>query len=603
MKRIARACLLALIAGVVAVPSASHAVDHTYITMSDGVKIAVAINYPAGFSPDDVDAWPTLFQMDGYAAGGSGGINPASYADKYVTVYASVRGTGCSGGRFDLFDRVHARDGYDIIEGWIVEQPWSNGKVGIIGHSYPGLTGWLVASTSPPHVEAIALSGLIDDLYRGIVYPGGVPNYGFPAIWTGAYRPASELSGNAGRYVSETTSGDPTCVANIATRPARDPLDDPILQGLSSQEDDTWWAVRSTSSYIHGIKAPIHITQQYQDEQTGPRGGHVLWQRVTGVPKRLAVTNGVHSTNALANADKRAWLDCYINGNCVDDIDDPSKRVRLFFETTSTATRAPEAISSEWPLPAEDVDWVRYYLDSDGTLESDLGEVADGDAAYVHLPAGRQMTADAGMGFGDDGLGTLTFFEGPDEARYELDFGADTAIAGPINLTLHATSTAQDTDFFVDVLDVNTATGETSYLQRGMLRASHRALDTLRTDYVDAPGDDQDGAVLRPYHPHTSPELIMPGTAYQYEVEVFPLGHVFREGHTLVLSIHSPPPADPLSIYAWVSALPPALNTIHQADGMRSSILLPVMRELPAIGETAPACGDVIGNPCFTPVL
>lgn len=603
MKRLARLSVLAMIAGIVSVPTASHAVDHTYITMSDGVKISVAINYPAGFSPDDVEAWPTLFQMDGYGAGGGGGIGTASYEEKYVTVYASIRGTGCSGGRFDLFDRIHAKDGYDIIEGWIVEQPWSNGKVGIIGHSYPGLTGFLVASTSPPHLEAIAISGLIDDLYRGIVYPGGVPNYGFPAVWTGGYRPASELSGNAGRYVSETTAGDPTCLANIATRPPRDPFDDPIVQGFSSQEDDTWWAVRSTSSYLHGIKAPIHITQQYQDEQTGPRGGHVLWQRITGVPKRLALTNGVHATTGLANADKRAWLDCYINDNCVGDIDDPSRRVRLFFETTSNTTRAPEAISSDWPLPEEDVDWVRYYLGGDGSLTDDVEAVTDGDLSYVHTPTGRQMTADSGMGFGDDGLGTLTFFEGPDEARYELDFGADTAIAGPIALTLHATSTAADTDFFVDVLDVNDATGETTYLQRGMLRASHRALNELRTDYVDAPGDDQHGALLRPYHPHTSPVPIVPGTAYEYQVEVFPLGHVFRQGHTMVVSIHSPPLLDPLSIYAWVSGTAPALNTIHQADGMRSSILLPVMRTLPSVADAAPACGAMVGNPCFTPVL
>lgn len=37
-----------------------------------------------------------------------------------------------------------ARDGHDTIE-WVAKQPWSNGKVGLIGSSYRGLTIWQAA--------------------------------------------------------------------------------------------------------------------------------------------------------------------------------------------------------------------------------------------------------------------------------------------------------------------------------------------------------------------------------------------------------------------------------------------------------------------------
>ena len=71
-----------------------------------------------------------------------------------------------------------------------------------------------------------------------------------------------------------------------------------------------WWASHSLITYIRGIRVPIHIDQQYQDEQTGPRGGVVLWQRIpAGVPKRLVLTNGVHATNDIAHPDRVAWLD------------------------------------------------------------------------------------------------------------------------------------------------------------------------------------------------------------------------------------------------------------------------------------------------------
>ena len=90
-----------------------------------------------------------------------------------------MRGTGCSGGEFDLFSWRSALDGREVIE-WIAKQSWSNGKVGLMGHSYGGITGFMIAATQPPHLEAATLSGLIDDLYRGITYPGGVSNDGFP---------------------------------------------------------------------------------------------------------------------------------------------------------------------------------------------------------------------------------------------------------------------------------------------------------------------------------------------------------------------------------------------------------------------------------------
>lgn len=584
--------LVAMTAGLL-VPQAARATEFTYATMSDGVKIAISVNFPAGYTPGA--KYPALFAMDGYAGGA--GTN-STQGDNYIGVYASIRGTGCSGGRYDLFDRRHALDGYEIIEGWIVNQPWSNRDVGITGHSYPGLTGWLVAATNPPHVKAVAISGLIDDLYRGIVYPGGVPNYGFPAVWTGAYRPASELSGNAGRYVGETTGGDPTCAANIASRPPREPLDDPIAQGLTSQQDETWWAVRSTLSYIHGIRKPIHITQQYQDEQTGPRGGHVLFENIApDVPKRIAITNGVHGTNALANADKRAWLDCWIRNVCVGDIADPAKRVRLFFETRNNTTRAPEYIGSDWPLP--ETEWLRYTLSANGSLIP--GDGTSGQTSYVSTSQGRHMTADAGMGFGDEGIGKAGFVNGlPDEAEFRLTFAGQETIAGPILLDLWATTTAPDTDFFVDILDRDDHTGALTYLQRGMQRASHRAVDELRSDRIES--GPLAGQIYRAHHPHTSPVPVTPLEPTNYLIEIFPLGHVFRTGHSLVLKVHAPPPADPLSIYAWVGGQPPAVNSILNVDGMRSQLLLPLLPTQPSVGAAAPACGSLVGNPCFTPV-
>jgi len=181
-----RALLVAeLIWLVVWSPAPAHAASAiTYATMPDGVKIALQVVYPAGFTTAGGRRWPALLNMDGY--GGAGAHNDDEFdvrpTRRFVLVYASVRGTGCSGGRFDLFGPQTALDGKQIIDRWIPSQRWSNGRVGIFGHSYSGLTGLAIAETRPRHLYATAVSGLTDDLYRGLLYMGGVPNPGFPIL-------------------------------------------------------------------------------------------------------------------------------------------------------------------------------------------------------------------------------------------------------------------------------------------------------------------------------------------------------------------------------------------------------------------------------------
>jgi hypothetical protein len=81
--------------------------------------------------------------------------------------------------------------------------------------------------------------------------------------------------------------------------------------------------------------------------------------------------------------------------------------------------------------------------------------------------------------------------------------------------------------------------GSRTYLQRGLLKASHRAIDTSKSDF-------RNGVLYRPWRPHTNPTLITPGTVYPYVVEVFPVGHVLRTGHRFLGNEHQQPvPSQP----------------------------------------------------------
>jgi hypothetical protein len=171
--------------------------------------------------------------------------------------------------------------------------------------------------------------------------------------------------------------------------------------------------------------------------------------------------------------------------------------------------------------------------------------------------------------------------------RYQLKFAEPTAICGPAVLTLWAQLTTVDTDFGVLVADQG-PDGKLFGLQRGLLRASHRALDRQRSDYTEADGQ---RLLVRPHHPHDRVEPVTPGEPTEYQIEIFACGHVFRPGHQLALIITRPPADDPIGAtrsgspsYRYDSHPPPGKVTILHDAEHPSSVLLPVLPELPPLG-------------------
>ena len=581
LMRLGAGVLAVLALGAGAAQAATPQYD--YVKVSDGTEIAVSIWFPPGYHAGE--RWPAIFEMDGY--GGARQPDDNQFAGRsrdFIVVYASLRGTGCSGGTFDLFSQKSAQDGYDVIEHWLVRQPWSNGRVGIAGHSYSGLTGFLVAETAPPHVKAVAVSGLIDDFYRGILYMGGVPNAGFPLAWGAAARPASELQGNG-----QAQLGDDHCRQNFIQHQGSDYVPPPTLfvdiYGTTQATPDSWAIQRSLINRVKEVRAPTQIGQQYQDEQTGPRGGYVLWQHLrNGLPKRLVLSNGRHNPNDPTGT-KDAWLRCWViqDGNDCGAVTDPDRRVLMHFESRkkpdgSGQERATPYATSNFPAP--ETVWRRWTLDP---------------RTYVSTAADDHMTANTGLVLSEDqGIGGVTFAQDtPTQARWTLPFAHDAALSGPIDLTLRASITAPDTDFFVDVLDHDTKTGELRYLQRGMLRASFRELDRARSDRVRS--GPHRGEIWRPYHPFVDPQLVTPGQPETYEIEIFPLGHIFRAGHELVLQLHAPPPNDPLSIGAYPPEQAPA--AVQVLEG--TSVLLPFLPVVPKTWDTPPDCSHISGELCL----
>ena len=82
----------------------------------------------------------------------------------YAVVMMDLRGTGRSTG---CLDHLGPNDGKDIklIVEWAASQPWSNGRVGMTGHSYVGSTPVVAAAMRPQGLVTIAPSAGLGSMY------------------------------------------------------------------------------------------------------------------------------------------------------------------------------------------------------------------------------------------------------------------------------------------------------------------------------------------------------------------------------------------------------------------------------------------------------
>ena len=201
-----------------------------YIRTRDGTLLAAMVRPPLGGSLAS-GQFPTVVEYSGYAAADPDNPQPSTLiasALGYATVGVNMRGSGCSGGVFDLFDLPTTADGYDIIE-TVAAQPWvQNGKVGMIGISFPGITQLFVGGAQPPHLAAIAPLSVIADIYRSPGFPGGIFNNGFAETWlqerADDAQPAPE--GGQSWAIKRVNNGDTTCLANQRLRlQTQDPVE------------------------------------------------------------------------------------------------------------------------------------------------------------------------------------------------------------------------------------------------------------------------------------------------------------------------------------------------------------------------------------------
>jgi len=97
-------------------------------------------------------------------------------------VRADERGLGQSPGLMDTMSRGTSEAFFDVVE-WAAEQPWSSGKVGLLGISYYAGSQWRVAARRPKGLAAIIPWEGMSDYYRDRCRHGGILSNAFIRFW------------------------------------------------------------------------------------------------------------------------------------------------------------------------------------------------------------------------------------------------------------------------------------------------------------------------------------------------------------------------------------------------------------------------------------
>lgn len=498
----------------------------------------------------------------------------AGFAERgYVSLYQDSRGRGDSDGKF--LSGNSGQDGFDTIE-WIIRQPWSNGRVCMMGVSALANLQWAAARLKPPHLKCIipTASGAFQKIIKagGIIGMDGL-QWVFatsgrmmqPAIDTALdwekiswHRPLRTIDQAIGRHMPNIhkfiSSNDPNYDPIMNTELNGDDysrIDIPVLHVTG------WFDIALNGTIANWVGMKQHSPardQQYLligpwDHKQTMMGGAIRYGEMEFTEESIIDVADLH----------RNFFDHYLK-ETTEKFIFPTARVYV--------TGANEWREFDVYPPQKIVKKYLFFhsggkansLNGDGYLSilEPLDELPD---TFIYNPRNPVPSA-----YGD----LFQPSEPADQRNVELrdDILVYTSevlkepleIIGEVNVELYAATDGRDTDFTVKLLDIQSD-------GRAVLLGSPKS-GIIRARFRNGLGKQV---------------LLTPGKIEKYSISLGHMGHVFLPGHKLRVEISSS--AYPLILPNQNTGNPietdtewrTALQTIYHNSVYPSALILPFL--------------------------
>ncbi len=556
------------------------------VPMRDGIKLSTDIYRPKGEGKFPVILIRTPYKKE------MSELDGKYYSRRgYVVAIQDCRGRFGSSGDWEPFVNEKA-DGYDAIE-WLAVQPWSTGKVGMIGASYLGWVQWFALSQNPPHLTTIIPNVSPPDAFFNFPYEYGV-FFIFGGIWW-ADIVASEATGDLSG-VKMSAVFDKKYGKLLRDLPVIE-LDKKVLGGenkywrmwIKHNTNDDYWARASFSQSLEKANIPVfHQSGWFDGDGIGSKLNYAALAKHGKSTQKLILGPWGHTPEAqrmLGDIDfgpeaapdlprmYLRWFDHWLKG--IDNGINKEPLVSLFVMNTNKWVHG-----DKYPLPQTKFE--KWYFGSSGQANTSKGdgkltrEVPSADSPpdkYTYDPGDptpnpgfyeeseeeekkekaveeqKKLAKKRHEKVTDARKDILVYTTDPFEQPYTF--------AGPISATLYAASSAKDTDWFVRLIEIE-SDGELHSLVEGRFRARFR-------------------------ESMSQPRLLEPGKIYEYTIDMWQTGMTVQKGSKLRVEIAS-------ASYPFFSrnlntgghnemetAYVPANQTIYHDSKHPSHILLPVI--------------------------
>jgi putative CocE/NonD family hydrolase len=621
------------------------------VTMADGTVLKADVYFPtaAGTTTAAAGHFPVLLQQTPYGkafivyAAAIAQTDVNYLVDRgYIVVIADVRGTGDSGGTFDLFDPTQSTDGVTLAN-WASHLPQSNGEVGLFGESYMGINQFQTVAAAGNGSPIKAMFPIIagNDIYADTVTQGGIHDAEFDATYIALLSGLNLTNPALEPLVEAASSGNTQLLALgilglspdvVAHSPV---LVDFLKEALSIETgqgpqayDGPYWTARSPAGDLSAVVAahiPAFLVGGWNDlfESGEPMNYVGLQNLYDGRPQSAAMTPGqavtpryqllmgpwqhvTTGTGVNISALELEWFDTWLLGEQTP-LSTTTTPLHLDIRNSGPGTGS-WVDAADWPLP--DATPTSYYFgagpsgtdaisQNDGTLS--LSAPTSGTGSDKVLWTGATSPCDiqtdqwgAGalaLGFQSVrtndpcDLNDVTLGAGPGSLVYtSAPYTSPEVLAGPIDATVYVTSATTDTELAATVEAVS-PTGESLPMSSGALLGSMRALDATSTWTTAS------GAVLRPVHPLTqaSAQPVVPGQVTRQDIQVFPTMTEIPAGWRLRVTITT---GDTPHLYPSVAQAPHLFGGIYNVQrnaDAASSLTVP----LAPVSAFSVPCGDV----------